>query len=661
MSTTETVELELDRLAPPTEPVRFEHSPHTLLIARIAAGILALPFVILLFTGTRGLAGFASLVLAACGGLLLWHVHRRIAARPSIVVAPEGLSVVSAGATKLAWSEVVSIRHDRVRRLVMVGTRANPGALTFDDDLADFGTFLDVTAAHLDGSRRDGEPPRRPPGNAMFRRPFREDLVTLSLSLAGLVGGLMGRPVLFALTALALPRLLWHWLNAPSSVLVDDTAVWIIRPLARDVIPLRAIDDVWLGVGGRPEDIAVMIDHRDRGTIEIAGLDADTIPLFDAVIAAGYRAREASRGMAVPVPRAASTAPQRKQARKGGLRRTLIVLAAFIAIGWASLLTGVPLRTATRYGADLVARIAILLGAPIDAADGQGFTALHHAALYDRIDIARALVGHGADVNAQSTPDGLAPLHYAAERGYHGIVQVLLDAGADADLRTSAGRTPLAHAALEFASGDADIARMLVDAGANPDVADAAGRTPVHHAAAAGHAALLRRIAGRADADAPDTLGLRPLHLALMAGHREALEALLDAGADPNATGRDGRNALAYAATASVAVPILNTLIDAGARADTHDDEGWNAVQLATARNNLEFLQVAARRRLPLNATDGRVPPALWIAARESHTDAARILLRGGANPRIGWEGTTAMELAYQKRNATMVALMQMR
>ncbi|XP_063676952.1 transient receptor potential cation channel subfamily A member 1-like [Bolinopsis microptera] len=49
---------------------------------------------------------------------------------------------------------------------------------------------------------------------------------------------------------------------------------------------------------------------------------------------------------------------------------------------------------------------------PIDTPDGEGFTALHYAARYNNVDVMELLIEHGADVNVKDE-DGQTPLHHA--------------------------------------------------------------------------------------------------------------------------------------------------------------------------------------------------------------------------------------------------------
>ena len=74
-------------------------------------------------------------------------------------------------------------------------------------------------------------------------------------------------------------------------------------------------------------------------------------------------------------------------------------------------------------------------------ADRGGFTPLHFAAQHLDPDRVRLLIAHGADVNAQNR-FGATPVIVAlmnAREDDHGVIGVLLDAGADIDITTVAG------------------------------------------------------------------------------------------------------------------------------------------------------------------------------------------------------------------------------
>lgn len=82
------------------------------------------------------------------------------------------------------------------------------------------------------------------------------------------------------------------------------------------------------------------------------------------------------------------------------------------------------------------------------------------------------------DVNERSaSSDGLSLLHYAAGGDEVAAVQLLLDRGADVNLRNDFGQTPL-HAAAD--SGTPANIRCLVENGADIDAQDNQGNTALH-------------------------------------------------------------------------------------------------------------------------------------------------------------------------------------
>ena len=99
---------------------------------------------------------------------------------------------------------------------------------------------------------------------------------------------------------------------------------------------------------------------------------------------------------------------------------------------------------------------------------------LHHAAFHGLRDCVTALLRMGADVNVQSSL-GATPLHKALEGHKMGIVEILLESGANANAPLIYGRTPLHYAA---ALGQEQTARLLLSHGANPLAADHVGQTP---------------------------------------------------------------------------------------------------------------------------------------------------------------------------------------
>jgi ankyrin repeat protein len=174
-------------------------------------------------------------------------------------------------------------------------------------------------------------------------------------------------------------------------------------------------------------------------------------------------------------------------------------------------------------------------GADVNAGTANGWTALHQAVSYNLQDVVEFLLTNQANINAHgsrpkgspelgkrqvvpagatglleparqprarattslgwnesgvllppgavgprtSTPRGVkdvTPLHVAVDYLNLGLVEFLLDHGADVDARDAQGRTPLHFAVL---NRDIELARVLLDAKADPNARDAAGLTPL--------------------------------------------------------------------------------------------------------------------------------------------------------------------------------------
>ncbi len=115
----------------------------------------------------------------------------------------------------------------------------------------------------------------------------------------------------------------------------------------------------------------------------------------------------------------------------------------------------------------------------IDATTTRNFTALHLAALHNRINVATLLIERRA--NAKVIDDlHQTPLHMAASRGHVEMIQLLIAADPDRvninAVSQDGGKTPL-HDAVH--AGRADAVEALIKGGANIEAADIAGRTPL--------------------------------------------------------------------------------------------------------------------------------------------------------------------------------------
>ena len=185
----------------------------------------------------------------------------------------------------------------------------------------------------------------------------------------------------------------------------------------------------------------------------------------------------------------------------------------------------------TRFG---IVVSAMVLGAWLQAA---GPAPVADAAMKRDAEAVRTLLKNGEDVNA-AQGDGMTALHWAARNGDRDLTQMLLYAGANVKATTRlGGYTPLLMAADQ---GHAGVIAALVSGGADVNAANALGTTPLMLAAASGNPqAVTILVENGAEIEAKETtFGQTPLMFAVSNNRVEAIAALIKAGADLKATSK---------------------------------------------------------------------------------------------------------------------------
>lgn len=279
------------------------------------------------------------------------------------------------------------------------------------------------------------------------------------------------------------------------------------------------------------------------------------------------------------------------------------------------------------------------------------------AAQQGSVEQVRALLQQGADVNAAQS-DGLTALHWAAMNNNREMVDLLLYAGATVRPLTRVGGYQPLHLAAR--SGHTEVAEALLAAGANPNAWTSTGVTPLHFAALANAPATIRVLAqAGADLNAPDGYQSRtPLIFAAGRNATDAVSTLLELGANAslqtdlkdytalsaNDSDERAKRARIRAAQAGEE-PVQNdnadrfqpqgTPPDSAAAADStkaEDDEEEDAEEEAEKEKEKSAEPpIRALSSTEQIGVQGGLT-ALHYAAREGHIETAKLLIEGGAD-----------------------------
>ena len=280
-------------------------------------------------------------------------------------------------------------------------------------------------------------------------------------------------------------------------------------------------------------------------------------------------------------------------------------------------------------------------GGDVNAAQGDGMTALHWAAMHGDAALAGTLLYAGGNVRATTRLGGYTPLHLASQTGARAVIDTLVGRGADVNARASSGATPLMFAA---ASGNTDAVQALLDHGADANATESAnGQTALMFGAAANRAeavrALLQRGA-RTDVTSKvvDLAGVIAPEDKLQQEIRDAQNA--KSAALAAAAAASGATAGVRPAPAPRATPAAATTAGV-TRPFTYNEligkqGGLTALHFAARQGGLQTVKTLADAGADVN----QVSPAdatspLLIATINGHFDTAKLLLDLGANPNL--------------------------
>jgi ankyrin repeat protein len=270
---------------------------------------------------------------------------------------------------------------------------------------------------------------------------------------------------------------------------------------------------------------------------------------------------------------------------------------------------------------------------------GRG-ASLVEAARSGDMALLRALISKKAAVNA-AEGDGSTALHWACYRDDLEAVQLLISAGANVNAANDIGATPLWMASQ---SENESVASRLIGAGADPNLALISGETPLMAAARTGRSAVIQLLlAHGAKTEARGARGQTALMWAAAQKHPGAVQALVAGGADVH--GRSSKWSQMMAVPPHGYMPY-NKQIPHG---------GYTALLFAARSGDFDSARILLAAGADVNDQDAWGVTATVLAAHSGFTDLAEFLLAKGADPNLAGAGFSALHIAIMRRDERLV------
>ncbi len=249
------------------------------------------------------------------------------------------------------------------------------------------------------------------------------------------------------------------------------------------------------------------------------------------------------------------------------------------------------------------------------------------------VELVKLLLDNGADFNVRNKY-GESPLHKACSEGHGSIVELLLKCGANPNVQNGRGKSPLYRACSEGHDG---IVKLLLEHGADPNMKDQEGKPPLifafkdrflHENEVRVISLLLEH---NADPNVQDEYGELPLHKACSSGCYNIVKLLLEKGVDPNVQNGRGRFPL-HTVSFRGYDGIVKLLLKYKANPNVQDGNGESPLHYALLWWHYNIAELLLKNRANPNVPDKNGKFPLNRARSSGRNDIAQLLLRNGAD-----------------------------
>ena len=254
------------------------------------------------------------------------------------------------------------------------------------------------------------------------------------------------------------------------------------------------------------------------------------------------------------------------------------------------------------------------------------------------------LIEAGADKDALRWTDVMWEIAYGSHESLEHSIK-----GSDLEARDARNRTPWLLAAVV---GCIDKATLLLDAGADLHSTNHVEQNALHHAATANRPDMIRWLAAQdLNVDSRSEFGGTPLMAAAERGASDAVQALLELGADPSAEDETKGRAITDASE----IESVKLLTAAGEDINHIGGDGYHLLKSAAEQNEPGFI----RALLDLGAkadTTSTGDTALHTALSNDHLEIAELLMTAGADiNQQDADGWSALHYCRSRKAVSMI------
>ncbi|XP_041089465.1 ankyrin-1-like isoform X1 [Polyodon spathula] len=273
------------------------------------------------------------------------------------------------------------------------------------------------------------------------------------------------------------------------------------------------------------------------------------------------------------------------------------------------------------------------------------------AAQENHLEVVKFLLENGANQNI-ATEDGFTPLAVALQQGHENVVALLINYGTKGKVRL-----PALHIAAR--NDDTRTAAVLLQNDPNADVLSKTGFTPLHIAAHYENLNVAQLLLNRgASVNFTPKNGITPLHIASRRGNVIMVKLLLDRGAQIDSQTKDELTPLHCAARNGHA-RIIEILLDHGAPIQAKTKNGLSPIHMAAQGDHMDCVRLLLQYNAEIDdITLDHLTP-LHVAAHCGNHRMARVLLDKGAKPNArALNGFTPLHIACKKNHMRVMDLL---